>query len=359
MKTINLKQILFTFTLITILNTQSHAATEGGMHGGGGKGVVCRNTDGSIKSVELLDLWEAREIYGREINYSDEPVEKQYKEALTSLRRAIPKFDVSDSQEFSWILSHSYLEGGTANSIFKQINKKNFKLPDTNDAYEEFLPDESTGCRIEQIVTVFDLEQPRTSKANINSLLYDKLDNTSKAALNLHESLYAALRIIYGEDNSKRTRRAIGAVFSGLAFSDVARYLIKPRVVCSQNNEFGYPVSVLQILQSDSGDFLMTPVITNGQIWLGAVGKAGLTLGKIKSYNELIEKLNNSGVDSHGEIWGEYKTGVNESPIDYEKYLIWTISGKNEISVYRSRKDFSQKKPLILNCVNKESSEEI
>jgi hypothetical protein len=38
-------------------------AAAGVMSGGGGKGVVCRDAEQKITSVELLDLWEARTLY--------------------------------------------------------------------------------------------------------------------------------------------------------------------------------------------------------------------------------------------------------------------------------------------------------
>ena len=47
--------------LVTAFSTSRSIASMQGPGGtGGGKGVVCRTTDGKINSVELLDLWEAK-----------------------------------------------------------------------------------------------------------------------------------------------------------------------------------------------------------------------------------------------------------------------------------------------------------
>src|SRR5687767_7417810 len=50
---------------------------EGAISGGGGKAVVCRNGANEIRSIELLDLWEARTLFGRTIQESAAPVEEQ------------------------------------------------------------------------------------------------------------------------------------------------------------------------------------------------------------------------------------------------------------------------------------------
>ncbi len=42
----------------------TNEAHEGAISGGGGKGVVCRDTAGAITSVQTLDLYEAKVMYG-------------------------------------------------------------------------------------------------------------------------------------------------------------------------------------------------------------------------------------------------------------------------------------------------------
>ena len=58
--------------IVTLIGLSSPAMAElGGMEGGGGKSVVCRNPDGSIKSAEILDLFEGRTIY--QLPYNESP----------------------------------------------------------------------------------------------------------------------------------------------------------------------------------------------------------------------------------------------------------------------------------------------
>ena len=63
-------------------------AFAGGVSGGGGKTVVTRDNQGK-KVVQLLDLWEAENIYGRKINYSNAPVAEQVSVALNSIKHAL------------------------------------------------------------------------------------------------------------------------------------------------------------------------------------------------------------------------------------------------------------------------------
>src|SRR4051812_44942019 len=55
---------LSVFSLIILFAISSLAL---GKEGGGGKGVVCRDANKNIRSVELLDLWEAKNLRGQQI----------------------------------------------------------------------------------------------------------------------------------------------------------------------------------------------------------------------------------------------------------------------------------------------------
>ena len=62
-------------TVLLLASSVSSSSFAGGMEGGGGKSVVCRNTDGTIRSAEVLDLYEGRTVYG--LPYQESPKEWQ------------------------------------------------------------------------------------------------------------------------------------------------------------------------------------------------------------------------------------------------------------------------------------------
>ena len=52
------------FLIIASLFSHFALAEDGTRDGGGGGAFVCRDSAGAVTSVELLDLWEARELSG-------------------------------------------------------------------------------------------------------------------------------------------------------------------------------------------------------------------------------------------------------------------------------------------------------
>ena len=77
--------LIFIFTGLMV-SLQVFAGANGS---GGGMGVVCKNTDGSVKSVELLDLWEARVIYSRTLEISSASVADQVEQNLKNFKNSI------------------------------------------------------------------------------------------------------------------------------------------------------------------------------------------------------------------------------------------------------------------------------
>ncbi|HVK61068.1 MAG TPA: hypothetical protein VM432_05940, partial [Bdellovibrionales bacterium] len=65
--------------------TASQVFAAGGVDGGGGKSVVCRNRGGDVVSAEVLDLFEGREMFGLNIPTSSERMEAQIRYALEVL----------------------------------------------------------------------------------------------------------------------------------------------------------------------------------------------------------------------------------------------------------------------------------
>jgi hypothetical protein len=225
--------------LVTILGTiPSFAGTK---DGGGGKGVVCLNPDKSIKSVELLDLWEARELYERKIPSSDAPVPDQIRAGIERIKYVIqypyqrgqggPGGMLSGAAAFAADLvdtARMFYEPNWGN--VKRV--RGIKLAPTNDSYEEASP---TGdCKIRQLVRYKDLGIGGGPRILIAQDLVDRMNKTNQVALALHEALYTVMRK-FGETTSVRVRRAVGYVMSGESFKSLETFVTGPHITCETN----------------------------------------------------------------------------------------------------------------------------
>lgn len=222
------------------------AAVAGPGRSGGGKGVVCRNTDGSIKSVELLDLWEARTIYGRQVVESSDPVIKQIHRALEPLAHSTrlsldqstnPPDTYSRSvEEFKYMLRYSgrwYLDPKSTGVTTRYLSGVHLEL--TPDSQEVARPNQP-GCEIEQIIVY--QYTPKFNEVLINKDIFDRMSPTQQAALLVHEFLYTALKKYYAKEeaNSLRVRRSVGLAFSDGKFVNIQEHKVQKYVVCERKN---------------------------------------------------------------------------------------------------------------------------
>jgi hypothetical protein len=196
------------------------SALAGVMNGGGGKGVVCRDSQNQIKSVELLDLWEARTLFGEQPMQVGNDIETEVKSALERLKYGYPEFSYHQDEEAPGGFCHreecNLLEMLRELPIFFRndpnvVRLHGVTLELTDDSYELARP---VDCQIEQIVNY-----QNSGKIYINQDLWDRLDNLNKVSLITHEIFYSLLRSYAQEKNSVRTRRAIGYVMSGHSFT--------------------------------------------------------------------------------------------------------------------------------------------
>lgn len=227
---------LFIFSVSSILFAQGNSM--GGHDGGGGMGIVCKNLDGTIKSVELLDLWEARVIYSRKPITSNESVENQIEHHLQNLKNSVYAAEMCVGNG----VGHNYCDGvqgpealyqelkfGTdrfLNTNLPQIHRlRGARLKKTDDSFEVVTP---SNCEIEQLVRYKDTANG--GDILINQDLVDYMDNVNEAALYLHEAFYAFLRP--AEKSSIRVRRAIGLSFFGHRFKTLESFLPKEYYDC-------------------------------------------------------------------------------------------------------------------------------
>lgn len=273
---------------------------------GGGKGVVCRTTAGTVSSVELLDLWEAKNVYGRIIQNSTDPLTVQLSEGLNRISNAI-KADGIMTENGHRLTAAEYnrrmLQQTTTEILRTDLpyvhHLHGVKLQLTNDSFETITPET---CDIEQIIRFNDYTSG--SDIFINQDLFDQLNAVNQAALLVHESLYSFLRL-NGEPSSVRVRRAIGIAFSGGGFSSPDQGVPEKVYQCIGDGDQRRRNEVLMYVDSDPAEggagVDMEIVRFNGRQTVGFEPRV-----KLMGYNSVEEVF--KFPDSQNLDWG-YETG--------------------------------------------------
>jgi hypothetical protein len=192
-----MKNLILIFILMT-----SVLAEAGAISGGGGKAVVCRDSNGAIKSATTLDLYEGKILYSLYLPESDDPVDVQVKKALT----VIPT-----NSDPSWgggmipiNYERKFVEDYTVSVRQNMHISYGTVLQPIDDANVVAIP---RGCQAEQLANYFN-----DHNILINGDIWDKLSATAKASLILHEAVYANERSL-GATTSLRSRHIVASLF--------------------------------------------------------------------------------------------------------------------------------------------------
>lgn len=168
--------------------------------GNGGDVVVCKDSNGKLKSIELLDVFEAR-LDSRNIDLGwpdDSPMVK--------IREALSPLGFLDNDLYRALTNE-------AKTFYK--NSKfvdNIVLTDIPDSDELMI---GKGCELQQIaINRGGNRLPGQSKYVISNDLWKLLDNDNKAALILHEIIYD-----YFKENFNHTNSIVSRYFNGYLFS--------------------------------------------------------------------------------------------------------------------------------------------
>jgi hypothetical protein len=121
--------------IVGVLSLMSPAAHAGEREGHGGVSIVCRKVDGSIKSVELLDVFEDNNQYNLSITVSTLPVDDLIEQAQTRLASRTDLLDEFQT-ELANVQAHI------------QFLKQGVSLNPTDDAFPVIA---KKGCRYEQL----------------------------------------------------------------------------------------------------------------------------------------------------------------------------------------------------------------
>jgi hypothetical protein len=215
----------------------------GGVSDGGGSAIVCRDSAKNITSAELLDLWEARLIYGLSVNVDDPSLDHiglAQKVARTldeggGLGDRTGLTTTTDSTGAIVDRRVTLVGGDVYSSTIQYTTDYATKImrllpPGTilklvEDYTSPIIPRD---CAVEQLA----LFQDAANRLLVVEEIWSKLDKVNKAALLIHEALYSVLRSS-GEQNSDRSRRAVGLAFSGQQFPWVFGNLPQDFLLCS------------------------------------------------------------------------------------------------------------------------------
>lgn len=173
--------------------------------GNGGGVVVCRNsTTNVIEKAELLDFYEARVVRKLKLDLGAEDLD----------------FKIKIQNVLNRIKQHSPVRGAKYQRMYDSFFAEAAIIPDANltyidDAASVVIP---VGCAKEQASIVRNPEFPEDARYIISKILWDKLDNNSKAGLVLHEIIYQE-GISLGQQNSKAVRYFVGKITSNEAAS--------------------------------------------------------------------------------------------------------------------------------------------
>ncbi len=193
------------------------AARAGADSSGGGKSVVCRDTSGKILSVEMLDLYEARNLYGQ---------------APLAMGSTVDEVMTAAKAKFS----HTSFASSYLPEALDQLRAKLHVLP----AGQKLTPIDDAdpviydpGCKLEQAAVWVD-----STLIVADRELWEAMDTRNQVALYAHETIYAAMRA-EGDKNSRRARKIVGYVFSQFNFTWARAGLpAEPRILCLSASQF-------------------------------------------------------------------------------------------------------------------------
>lgn len=193
-------------TLLGFMFLTFVSAAVAGERGNGGDVVVCRNDDGTIISVELLDYYEGRVMRKLPvIEYSDLP-DEEFFEKIGKKINSMEDYFVGFSGYNSKMLMENIREyRQTGNWSSPEVLFTEEDLTDIPDSDELII---KRGCKVEQIAIWLKKTYPEDPQFIIHAGLISHLSERDLRGLVIHEILYMAL----ADRNSERGCRMNNSV---------------------------------------------------------------------------------------------------------------------------------------------------
>lgn len=211
--------MLLLSSLLSLFLQPAHAQMSGLT---GSQAVVCYGPNHEIQSAELFDLYEARQLYRRQMTAwpANTDFLKIAKEIALNLDRAslglvtLQEIDSKQAvvRELIVPVAKLQVESWERKAPILEWVAKGTGLKKTNDAPSVLSP----SCKVKQLSTNVD----STDKTYVSTDIWEKLDPISQAAFIFREPLYRRTRIA-GAKNSEHARRTLGLAFSGYRFQSV------------------------------------------------------------------------------------------------------------------------------------------
>ncbi len=174
----------YLFLLALTISFHTLASTGGG---NGGISVVCRGPEGKITSAELLEIYEGRTLY-----------KKVYDNSLGDMSTMMAMVEDQLGQNPVYLKRYQQELGLIHKNII--FVPKGHKIELTEDALPVI---SQVGCSLEQLANY-----TQSGTVLISQEIFDNLDNLNKAALYVHEAVYAVRRQA-GDTTSVRTRKLV------------------------------------------------------------------------------------------------------------------------------------------------------
>ena len=179
--------------LASIFVVASYGFERGGVDGGGGNAVVCRDENKKIISARMLDLFEGEILYDLEFV----PFEGSINKKIDELNKMIIGTNPIGSYPSPPIAN--------ASKYFKFL-PKGVALRPVDDSRHIFIPYD---CKVEQVAHSY-----AADRIYIVTDIYEKFSELDKLALVLHESIYSLEKRLYFKENSRYARRIVSHLAS-------------------------------------------------------------------------------------------------------------------------------------------------
>ena len=179
--------------LVCLFLNASFVYGLGGVDGGGGNGIVCRDLNRNITEVRMLDLYEGEILYGLQFSDRFNDIESALKEVANKMNNPYLEYLFLDTYQ-----NFKMLPAGV-------------RLEPINDSGHIFIPN---NCKIEQVANYYN-----SKSIYIVSDFFNKMSLTDQVGLIVHESLYATERA-YKVENSRYARRVTAHAISDNFYFD-------------------------------------------------------------------------------------------------------------------------------------------
>jgi formylglycine-generating enzyme required for sulfatase activity len=184
--------------------------------GNGGGAWVCRENNGAIRWSELVDLFEAKNEFG--LTVSQYP--GQVKDIVDQIQLRVFKVNRDLYESLIPYIDHvEYLAPSPSKITYTED-----ALTIIEDSLYRLAPAQKRcvggSIQYEQVVNY-----KNDGLILLQSEIFNSLSNSAKAALVMHEAIYAYRRESTGDDTSVNARRMVGLVFSTLSTEDLKKAL--------------------------------------------------------------------------------------------------------------------------------------